>query len=116
MSPEFAQLLRDFQQKSSDTRASCYWEEKGWRRINNTFVGIFQSGKIECAGEIVERAGQVETYIYDPPPEIRRHQWAPCLFYVGIGKFRVNIISNSPRTVDAAILGVEAVLAECRHV
>jgi hypothetical protein len=93
------------------------WDEKGWTRQQNTYEGNYQvfehksrrirrfNGRIVLSGEVAQ------TFIADPPPEIKRHPKGPCFQLHDGGMFKVEW-RRPARNVDEAILYVERVLDE----
>jgi hypothetical protein len=93
------------------------WDEKGWTRQRNTYEGRYEvyerkSGRIRrFNGRIVQLGEVAQTFIADPPPEIKRHPKGPCFqLYDGV-MFKVEW-HQPARNVDEAILYVERVLDE----
>ena len=91
---------------------SFYWEDKGWQRQGDTYLGHFGTNSRRCPGIIIwDKQGLRDCYISNPPHELWKHPHAPCFCYVGDGKYSVHF-SSRPQTVDAAIITVERILKE----
>lgn len=93
------------------------WEERGWTRQNGngreTYEGLYILGNRRFNGRIEARnhGRNVTAYIYNPPPEIKRHAHGACFQQVGNGWFLLHW-ARPARTVDDALLYMERVLDE----
>jgi hypothetical protein len=98
------------------------WNERGWQKRYNgrgqIYDGNFQitnsrsRRRITYRGRIHINSRAVELFIYDPPPEIKRHPKGPCFSPAGLPWFRLHW--HRPATnVDDAILYMEKILFEC---
>ena len=93
------------------------WDERGWtRKVNNhheTYEGYYLVRGRQFRGRVEarDRRREVAAYIYNPPPEIKRHAHHACLQQVGNGWFILHW-ARPARNVDDAILYMERVLDE----
>lgn len=95
------------------------WDERGWTWNasggRETYEGFYQVGNRKFRGRIETRGGRkVAAYIYDPPPEVKRHRHGACFQLVKDGWFHLHW-SRPARNVDDAILYMERVLDESLH-
>ena len=93
------------------------WDERGWTRIVNgnreIYEGYYMVGRRRFRGRIETRTRgrNVRAYIYNPPPEIKRHPHGACFQFVNDDWFYLHW-ARPARNVDDAILYMERVLDE----
>ncbi len=99
------------------------WDERGWTRRtergHEIYEGVYQvihkrrgetrrfRGRVQVGGW----GKNISIYIYDPPPEVKRHKHGPCFQLMRDGWFHLHW-SRPARNVDDAILYMERVLDE----
>jgi hypothetical protein len=113
--PPGATMLRRGPPLVIPSRADPLWVEKGWRRNGAGYTGYFRAGGRRWAGLLREPfPGGWEAFIWQPPLEElnRRTSHAPCFqLSAGDGCYKVHFY-DLPRSLDHAIISIEAVLAE----
>jgi hypothetical protein len=90
----------------------AYWTERGWIRKGADYTGQFQTRYGSWQGCIRESpSGRVETFIYNPPAQLRRHCHWPCFRDRGNFWYFVHPVLEVP-DVSAAIIAIEQTLNE----
>lgn len=93
------------------------WDERGWTRTINgdreTYEGYYTVGTRRFRGRIEtrNRGRNIAAYIYNPPPEIKRHRHSACFQLTRNDWFYLHW-ARPARNVDDAILYMERVLDE----
>ena len=89
-----------------------YWEDKGWLRSGDTYVGYFGTNGRRFPGVITWHGnGLDKCFIRNPPQELWGHEHASCFCYMGDDTYAVHF-SRCPQNVDGTIMSVERVLEE----
>lgn len=93
------------------------WDERGWTKTTSgnkeTYEGFYRAQERKYQGriEISSWAKRIRMYIYDPPPQIKKHEHGACFLLVKNGWFVLHW-SKAARNVDDAILYMEKILDE----
>lgn len=89
-----------------------YWQERGWKRNGNVYRGTYQTNYGSFIGRVEQvRPGNFRLYIFDPPPELRRHGHWTCFQPRPDGSYRIHM-SRMPDDIGSGILTVERLLTE----
>ena len=106
------------------SRGKPYWKVRNWKLIENGnnywYYGFYTAKGTSMNGRIIERPTlsslvkkRIVVYLKNPPNWLKNHEKRRCMWEVGEkGWSRVHFQKNHPRTVDQAILTVEAFLEE----
>jgi len=89
-----------------------YWEERGWQKSGDSYVGSYQTPFGKWPGRVTESpSGRVEVFIQHPPKFLERHPHWLCFFKRDGGWFFVHPHTRV-KDASAGILAVEKTLAE----
>jgi hypothetical protein len=93
----------------------AYWQERGWRRDGEVYVGSYQVNGTGFAGLARKNATGTgfDFYIKDPPLPVKR---SPCFHERGEDWYWVHWHNETaPLTVCSGLMGIERKLAELLH-
>ena len=87
--------------------------EQGWKKKGNVYRGKYITRCNECAGEIIDRAGAFDIFIFHPPKELRRHPSWHCFDKIGQypTKYKIHV-KRHPKDVSSAIFYVQRMIEE----
>jgi hypothetical protein len=89
-----------------------YWQERGWIRNGNTYVGSYQTQYGAFRGEITQHgADDLEFFLYMPSEEIRSHSHWACFQHRGNDWYLVHM-GRRPKDVGSGILAIERLITE----
>jgi hypothetical protein len=89
-----------------------YWQQQGWSRDGNQYVGSYQTAYGAFYGTIEDRSGRNFNFlIYDPPKQIRQHSHWSCFQDRGKNWYLVHM-SRKPADLSSGILTIERLLTE----
>jgi hypothetical protein len=111
---EFLRLLKENERRVKvDLHERPYWMEQGWTRRGNTYRGRYITRYAECEGEIKDRAGAFDVFIFCPPKELKRHRDWHCFNKVGrlSAKYKIHL-TKQPKDVSSAILNIQRMIRE----
>jgi hypothetical protein len=92
-----------------------YWQERGWRREGETYVGSYQTPFGSFRGLIEDRGwGHVRFYLRDAPEEVRRSGHWAC-FQPRLGKGYHVHMARAPQDVSSGIITIERLITEAFH-
>ena len=95
---------------SVERRRIPYWQERGWTRQGNIYTGNYQTGYAAFQGWIEqEQAGDINFYLYNPSPEIRRHSHWVCFQHRGSDWYLVHM-ARLPHDVGSGIMTIEQLI------
>lgn len=90
-----------------------YWIEQGWKREGYVYKGMYKTSYKECKGEIVDRAGAFDVYIFNPPLELKKHKDWHCFIKIGFVSRRYKLhLTKQPKDVSSAIFNVQRIIEE----
>jgi len=97
------------------SRAKTLWEDRGWSRSGNTYVGSFVADGWKSPGEIIWSRNELAgCFISNPPPGLWRHAHRVCFSPVGDARYAVHF-KLVPENVDSTITTVEQILREAKR-
>lgn len=95
-----------------ERRQLPYWQERGWTRNGNQYVGAYRTQYVSFRGHIVEHRGtDIEFFLFQPSPEIQRcGHWA-CFQDRGDGWYLVHM-GRRPKDVSSGVIAIERLITE----
>ena len=89
-----------------------YWQERGWVRSGNVYLGNYQTRYGAFAGLIEDRYGDnLNFYMFDPPQEVRAGSHWACFQPRGRKGFLVHM-ARRPADVGSGIMTIERLITE----
>jgi hypothetical protein len=88
-----------------------YWRERGWTRDGNNYTGSYQTPYAAFQGWIEERWSNINFFLYNPSPEIRRHSHWVCFAPRGNEWYLVHM-ARRPKDVSSGIITIERLITE----
>ena len=89
-----------------------YWEERGWTRQGNVYIGTYQTPYGAFCGEVHVRGSRMfEFFLYEPSKEIRSHSHWVCFQIRANGWYLVHM-GKAPHDVSSGILRIERLITE----
>ncbi len=88
-----------------------YWQEHGWVRSGDQYLGTYQTRFGSFSGAIDDRSfGDIRFLIRHPPAEVKNSDHWPCFQSKGDGWYRVHM-RIPPADVSSGIMGIERLIA-----
>lgn len=98
-----------------ERREVPYWQERGWTRNGNRYVGAYQTQYGAFRGEIIEhRRSDIDFFLYQPSDAIRQHSHWACFQERQNGWFLIHM-GRRPKDVSSGILTIERLVAEAHE-
>jgi hypothetical protein len=90
-----------------------YWRERGWTCDGTNYSGSYQTPYGAFQGWITQEAwsGNIDFFLYNPPPEIRSHAHWVCFAPRGGDWFLVHM-ERRPKDVSSGIIAIERLITE----
>jgi hypothetical protein len=88
-----------------------YWEQQGWARQGHEYTGAYRTAHGSFSGFIRQRPAGIDFYLYEPPPQLRRHSHWSCFQEQNDGWYSVHM-SRRPADVSSGILAIERLVTE----
>lgn len=89
-----------------------YWQERGWVRQGDRYLGNYQTRYGSFRG-MIEQPGtnHFRFYIFDPPKELKRHSHWVCFQYRGANGYQAHM-RKRPADVSSGIITIERLITE----
>jgi hypothetical protein len=89
-----------------------YWQERGWIRQGNIYIGSYQAPHAAFHGRIEEeRSGRSKYYLFSPSREIQNGSHWACFAPRGDDWYLVHM-ARPPKDVSSGIITIERLITE----
>lgn len=89
-----------------------YWQERGWRRDGDTYVGTYQTPYGSFRGLIEDRGwGYLRFYMLEPPLAVQNSGHWACFQPRGRKGYHVHM-ARKPGDISSGILSIERLITE----